>query len=123
MDRQCHLVERHHRDGLEEKAGRQGRADADGKTYTYKANCAAGICEGPIAGVIRIWADAKLIYDIRDQQEGETDAAYAARQAANATLLNNTEIYLGDSTQLADPTLESFEGVGLAEIIRRGDRV
>ncbi len=30
-------------------------------TYTYKANFAVGLCEGPISGIGRIWADGKEI--------------------------------------------------------------
>lgn len=32
-------------------------------TYLYAAHVAIGLCEGPIEGVDKIWADAKLIYD------------------------------------------------------------
>lgn len=94
------------------KQGGKGGPTQTTKTYTYKVNCAIGVCEGPISGIIRIWADAKLIFDARPQLDGESAGDFAARQAANAALLANMEVYLGDETQLADPTIESFEGAG-----------
>lgn len=94
------------------KQGGKGGPTQTVTTYTYKVNCAVGVCEGEISGITRIWADAKLIYDARPQLDGETDEEFATRMAANAELLANTEIYLGDETQAADPTIESFEGVG-----------
>lgn len=94
------------------KQGGKGGPTQTVKTYTYKVNCAVGLCEGEIGGIQRIWADAKLIYDARPQQDGEDDTTYADRLLANAALLAATEIYTGTETQLADPTIESFEGVG-----------
>ena len=44
----------------EERAGKGGPVNV---TYKYFANSAISICEGPITGVRRIWADGKLIYD------------------------------------------------------------
>jgi len=43
-----------------------GKGFGDGDTtattvYTYFANFAVGLCEGPIARVARVWADGKLI--------------------------------------------------------------
>ena len=31
--------------------------------YTYFGTCAIAICEGPIAGIRRVWADGKIVYD------------------------------------------------------------
>ena len=94
------------------KQGGKGGPTQTVKTYTYSVNCAVGVCEGEIAGIRRIWADAKLIYDARPQLEGETTEEYDARAAAATDLLTRTEIYLGSASQLADPTIESFEGAG-----------
>ena len=94
------------------KQGGKGGPTQTVKTYTYKVNCAVGLCEGEITSIIRIWADAKLIYDVRGQQDGETDLEYSERVAANDALAAGMEIYVGAEDQLADPTIESFEGVG-----------
>ena len=34
-------------------------------TYTYSVSFAVGLCEGPIAGIGRVWADGKLLADYR----------------------------------------------------------
>lgn len=65
--------------------------------YTYSASFAVAICEGPILGVLRIWADSRLVYD---------PAAITALADFPFTL------YTGTETQLADPTIESVEGAG-----------
>jgi hypothetical protein len=103
--------------GLIEHASRKRQGGKGGPTqvtttYTYSVNCAIGMCEGEIDGVRRIWADAKLIYDAREQLEGETDAQYSARIAQNTTTLAGMEVYLGTADQLPDPTIESFETTG-----------
>ena len=100
------------------KQGGKGRPTQTVKTFSYKVNCAVGICEGEIGNIVRIWADAKLIYDAREQLEDETDAEYSARTASNDALLANAEIYSGGTAQLADPTIESFEGAGNVSAFR-----
>ena len=61
------------------------------------------ICEGPIGGVLRIWEDERLVYDVRPESEIVQDSA---RYAQGFTL------YLGDEDQLPDPDLESIHGAG-----------
>jgi hypothetical protein len=100
------------------KQGGKGGPTQTTKTFSYSVNCAVGVCEGPISGISRIWADAELIYDVREQLTGESDADYAARILASTELLANTEIYLGTADQLPDPTIESFEGVGNVSAFR-----
>lgn len=100
------------------KQGGKGGPTQTVKTYTYKVNCAVGICEGVIEGVRRIWADAKLIVDLRPQLDGETDQEYADRQVASSLAMENIEIYYGTEDQLADPTIESFEGAGKISAFR-----
>lgn len=40
------------------------KADKKGEpVYTYYANFAMGLCEGPVGEVLRVWADSNLIYD------------------------------------------------------------
>ena len=57
--------------------------ESDGKggpvttTHTYSVSCAVLIGEGPIAGIRRIWADAKLVYDAREDADAVTQAASA----------------------------------------------
>ncbi len=51
----------------EEEVGGKGMFGGGGGSqvsYTYSVSFALGICEGPIIGVRKIWADSKLIYDV-----------------------------------------------------------
>lgn len=94
------------------KQGGKGGPTQTLKTYSYKVNVAVGLCEGRIDGILRVWADAKLLYDEREQQPGESVDEYAARLYANSLFLSQFSVYSGTETQLADPTIESFDGVG-----------
>lgn len=65
-------------------------------TYTYTASYAVLLCEGPIGGVLRIWANGRLVWDPTSMDP--TDFPFT--------------LYLGDEVQLPDPTIEAVEGVG-----------
>lgn len=69
-------------------------------TYTYTWTGACGLCEGPIADVTRIWADAKLVYD----KTGATSAATFNKYKLKFRL------YRGTEDQLPDPAHESQVG-------------
>ncbi|WP_411035091.1 glycoside hydrolase/phage tail family protein [Shinella sp. BYT-45] len=60
------------------------------QTYRYFANIAVGLCEGPIAGVRRIWADG--------------------RELDLSALL--VRVYTGAHTQPPDPLIEAKQGAG-----------
>lgn len=63
------------------------------KTEVERAyrNYAIRICEGPIAGILRIWEDDKLVYDIRS---GSLMLSESAKWTANKN------VFLGDEAQL-----------------------
>lgn len=82
-----------------------GKGGPTSTTYSYSESFAVGLCEGPIAGVRRIWANGKLIYDV------STNAS-AAAVSASATAAAGIRIYLGSETQGADPTMQSYLGAG-----------
>lgn len=109
--------------GIIESVSRRRQGGKGGPTqtvreYSYSVNVAVGLCEGPIGGISRIWADAKLIYDARPQLVGESDADYLTRTIASAEALAGIQVYLGTADQLPDPTIESFEGVGNVSAFR-----
>lgn len=61
------------------------------------------IAEGPIGGILRIWQDEKLVYDVRPESTIISESQdYADR----------FRLYLGDETQLPDPDIETYRGVG-----------
>ncbi len=110
--------------------GGKGGPSQTVKEYSYSVNVAVGVCEGPILGISRIWADAKLIYDVRPRLEGETMEELAARllESWREALASkgdegpggawSLQIYSGTEDQLADPTIESFEGAGNVSAFR-----
>ncbi|MDJ1463397.1 glycoside hydrolase/phage tail family protein [Nitratireductor sp. GZWM139] len=80
-----------------ERSGGKGmKPKVEVTTYHYYANFAVGLCEGPIAGIGRIWADGKEI----DQTEIEF------------------RVHKGTETQAVDPLIEAKEGSGNAPAYR-----
>ncbi|MEI6573835.1 MAG: glycoside hydrolase/phage tail family protein [Alphaproteobacteria bacterium] len=82
-----------------------GGSQSTTRTYSYTANIAIGLCEGPIAFVRRIWANGKLL----DQ--------------TNLTI----RVHKGTETQTADPLIVAKEGAedapayrGIAYIVFEG---
>src|SRR5690606_12024928 len=92
--------------------GGKGGPEQSQTTYTYYRSFAILLCEGPIGGVRRVWANGKILYDARPQLEDEDDNAFIERQALNEDFLSKVTIYLGTEDQMPDPTIESFKGVG-----------
>lgn len=80
----------------ETETGGKGGPTQTTVNYSYFGNFAVALCEGPIAGVLRVWAgpEKRLIYD-------------------GITLEGGTmRVYLGDETQEPDPLIEADKGVG-----------
>lgn len=72
-----------------------GKGGAPGGNQTgYKISMAIAICEGPIQGITAVW------------EQGEIKA-----DAANQPKLPG-KLYLGNDTQIPDPTIETIEGIG-----------
>ncbi len=69
-----------------------GGAAVSQTSYNYSVTLAIAICTGQIDEIVRVWADAKAI--------NPNDYP------------NSYTMYKGTNTQLADPTIESFEGTG-----------
>ena len=113
--------------------GKGGGGGQTTTTYTYTADFAVGLCEGPITGIVKIWADGKLIYDVSPLTAAEqaiVDAggfvpgALERFQASfgkttNIADTNGTmRIYSGSETQLPDPLIEADLGAGNAPAYR-----
>jgi hypothetical protein len=67
----------------------------DTVTTGYKISMAIILCQGPIDGISRVWADGKLIVD----------------SSTTVKPLVGT-VYVGDNIQGPDPTMESHLGAG-----------
>jgi hypothetical protein len=92
-------------------AGGKGKGgSASTVVYSYDADFAVSICSqsgGRVKGVLRIWAGAKLIYDVRSDLD-------AASRIATAMNLGNATItfYDGNEEQQPIPAMEALAGVG-----------
>lgn len=87
-----------------EEQGGKGGGGAEVTTYEYFVTFALALCEGPITSVRRIWCNGKLLVDM-----GSPD--YATSVATQISQEQFT-LYLGNDTQLPDPTMEADLGVG-----------
>ena len=73
------------------------------ESYTYSQSFGIAICEGPIAGVRKIWANGKLIYNISDT--ADIDTIVASNKSASGI-----RIYTGSETQTADSLIQAHIG-------------
>lgn len=96
--------------------GKGGGSSSTVKTYTYFATFAVGLCEGPIAGVRRIWVGPDLVYDAGSD---DLETIISSNQASA-----KFTIYTGTDTQQPDPRIQAEIGVadcpafrGLAYIV------
>lgn len=69
--------------------------------YSYRLSCAVLISGRPITELKKVWANSKVIYDV---DGGVTEWG----------MFSAVTVYTGTSTQLPDPTIESYLGVGNA---------
>lgn len=88
--------------------GGGGASEQTQTTYSYDVNMAVAICEGIILGIRKIWANGKLIYNVGEDTDIET----------NLASLTNFTVYQGTEDQMPDPTIEAWEGVGNVQAFR-----
>lgn len=79
----------------------QGKGGGTTSTEHAYRTFAVRICEGPVAGIIRVWQDDKLVFDVRPT---------TTIQADSQKWLANKVFYLGDEEQLPDPSLQMIFG-------------
>jgi hypothetical protein len=86
-------------------AAGSGAGGSDVQKFTYFCSFAVSwgknLFGGPISGILRIWADGRLIWDNRPVSKG------GVRKTGTASLHH----YLGSDTQLPNPLMQSFLGV------------
>jgi hypothetical protein len=101
---QCGPLDEHkHR----ERSGKGGPVQ---ENYTYTRTFAIGLCEGEVGGILRIWADGKLVYDARDPAEWPDDADAIRAMAADTSKFSASfTFYPGSETQVPDPSLEALD--------------
>lgn len=79
---------------VDRRKGKGGHVEQT--TYSYFASFAVGLCEGPIAGIGRIWADGEVL---------ETDGF-------------ELRVYRGTENQQPDPKIVAVEGAAFAPAYR-----
>lgn len=102
----------------EEMGGKGGGTEQEVTTYTYFQSIAVGLCEGPITGLLRVWENGELKYDMRPQQDDELQEDYAERIEMSSEYGVGFTLYLGDEVQDADPTIELTMGVNQVPAFR-----
>lgn len=83
-----------------------GKGGPSVTTYSAFGTFATALCEGPITGIRRIWANGVLVYDV------SSSATATTVQASNTFAANHLTIYLGTATQNPDPTMQAALGAG-----------
>ncbi len=73
---------------------RAGKGGPQTVTSGYTISLAIGLCAGPIDGISKVWANEKLIID-----------------SSTTVMPLIGQLYLGDMTQLPDPTICAKEGI------------
>lgn len=84
--------------------GKGGGGGGKTTTYSYSATLAIVLCQGPIAGVRRIWAGSKLIYDAGNSS--------ASGLIASSAAISGITIYNGDDTQMPNDRMQMTLGAG-----------
>lgn len=85
----------------EEEVGKGGTETYEVITYTYSVSMAVALCEGPILGVRRIWADSVLIYNFGI-------GASVDELEASAQIGSQFKIYKGTKIQNVNWLMQSY---------------
>lgn len=83
-----------------------GKGGPSVTTYSAFGTFATALCEGPITGIRRIWANGVLVYDV------SSSATATTVQASKSFAANHLTVYLGTATQNPDPTMQAALGAG-----------
>lgn len=87
-------------DLIETKNSESAKGGPEINTYTYSQHVQVLVCAGPVAGIRKIWANGRLIYDM------------STANTATSGYSGNIRVYTGTTTQTADSLIESFKGAG-----------
>lgn len=101
------IVETSHTQGT----GGKGGPVTTTTNYTYSQSFAVALCAGIVAGIGRIWANGKLIYNV-------TSSADAATVAASRKVARVMRFYSGSETQTADSLIQAHVGAANAPAYR-----
>ncbi|MGJ7512337.1 phage tail baseplate protein [Variovorax sp. GT1P44] len=93
----------------------QGKGGTSVETPTAYRTFAIGICEGPIAGMLRVWEDNKLVYDMRP---GSLMVAESTKWMSNKFLRTGGEDQEPDPfLAFIDPETPAYRGTALLTFV------
>jgi hypothetical protein len=97
----------------EEEVGGKGGPSVTNVSYSYFWTGAVAIAQGEIDGVIRIWADSKIIYDVGvsdlSSPPSDDEASRYWKEAKAGVVFR---LYKGTMDQMPDGIIEAKEGEG-----------
>jgi hypothetical protein len=111
----------------EQTSGKGATPKQKNITYKYFGTFAVALCEGPILGIRRVWADGDLVVDasgdgplVTETAEtytggllmGDMSSLAVENPSLSSSVVAHMRVYPGDEGQLPDPTLETFLGAG-----------
>jgi hypothetical protein len=100
------LIETSHR---QRQGGKGGGPSVSITTYTYSTNVAVALCDAqrrPIAGIVKVWANNKLVYS------KAAESGSIVPDPVEAKVWSNFVVHDGSFTQLPDSLLEGALGIG-----------
>lgn len=107
--------------GIKEKKTKKsaGKGGPKQTTYSYSASFAVGICAGPVDGLLRIWADGKLIAGTTDPIQNIGSYNGFLPKDLIIQLISGkkkskykTSFFDGSEDQMPSAVMEAKEGVG-----------
>jgi hypothetical protein len=110
------IKETAHVDSQTQEAGGKGGGGGASQTvttttYTYSQTFAIAICEGPISGIRKIWANGELIYTAGADSD-------IASLIASGGIAQGIAFHLGESDQLPDIIIQAYDGVANTQAYR-----
>lgn len=85
--------------------GGKGGPNVENTTYTYEIDALILLSSLPGGALLRVWAQGKLIYSVREGTDDDTlDASFASEY------WDDIRFYDGSASQLPDPTYEAAVG-------------
>jgi hypothetical protein len=97
------ITETEHSSTVEAGGKGGGGSSVTTVNYTYSQSFALALCQGPIIGVKRIWANGSLIWSAETTADIDTLAASVAAATA-------VRIYTGSESQTADALIQADKG-------------
>lgn len=95
------LEERSHDEG--------GKGGPTVTSFEYFGNFAVALCEGPIQGVVKVFADGKLLVDFSETNTGATTSDAFQQFVTKGD--SGFRVYLGTATQQPDPLIQTDLGI------------